>query len=179
MVRVPGKNDRVVQAFCRRLVVGGRSQYVPVRPVVGEPVDECFTIVPKQVAAHGGEQHIGWAIWIWPGVFIEAEFHAIWKRPDGRLVDVTRKARQCSRVLFLKDPSREYEGVQVDNIRRALNNDPQTLRFIELAHARFLETNRGDLADYHGTIKLESHPRLWEILDEMHELEHALVAKYG
>ena len=177
MSQVPNKKEAFVQSFCRRVVPNARPQYVQLRPVVSEPVNECFSIVPEQVASHGGKQHIGWAIWVWPKVLIEAEFHTVWKSPDGGLVDITPKPVPLERILFVKDPGRQYEGVQVNNIRQPLNDDAQTLRFIELADAVFVELNHGDLADYHGHV--EPTPRLMEIMHEMEQLQMALAERYG
>lgn len=153
MSQIPNKKDAFVRSFCRRVVANGRPQYVQLRPAVSEPVNECFSIVSAQVAAYGGTRQIGWAIWVWPKVLIEAEFHAVWKRPDGRLVDITPKPEPFERILFVKDSAREYEGIQIDNIRQPLNDDPRTLRFVELANAVFVELNHGHLADYHGEVE--------------------------
>lgn len=39
-------------------------------PVGQQRYEDCFNVVAEQVAGHGGQQIIGWAIWELPGVFI-------------------------------------------------------------------------------------------------------------
>ena len=113
---------------------------------------DCFGVVSEYVAGGFGEQVIGWAIWEWPRVYIEAEFHAVWQHPVGRLVDITPKMPPIPRILFLPDPNREYVGGQVENVLQARRRDPTIERFIERAHLIFLERNKGELAEKHGEI---------------------------
>ncbi len=122
------------------------------RPLANAPVNDCFSVVPRHVLQHGGEQVIGWAVWEWPRVYIEAEFHAVWRQNDGSLLDITPKAASIPRILFLPDIRRVYNGRQVDNIRKPLAHDPAIKRFCELATLMYREQNRGDLAEYHGPI---------------------------
>ena len=140
---------------------------------------ECFAIVPKHVAAHGGCQLMGWAIWEWPGVLIEAEFHAVWQRNDGRILDLTPRPIFADPVTFLPDPAREYKGRQVDNVRLALSKDRDVTRFIFLAHRRFEIMNRGDLADQHGLIALpkKAQRELDGLKKEMHQLGRRLAKR--
>jgi len=145
-----------IKAFCRQIVPGGEPLYIPVQPLPDKPINECFAIVPEHIASHGGKQLIGWNIREWKRVLIEAEFHAVWQRPDGTIVDITPK--DTSRILFLPDPSRKYTGISVDNIRKPLRKDPRIRRFCDLGHERFLELNKGDLADKYGEIFLKDLP---------------------
>jgi hypothetical protein len=87
-------------------------------------------------------------------VFLEAEFHAVWRDPDGRLIDVTPVPTAIDRILFLADPSRTYEGRQVNNIRRALSDNPAIKDFFRAADDEFDLMNRGTRADKHGTLAL-------------------------
>jgi hypothetical protein len=109
-------------------------------------------------------------------VMIEAEFHWVWRTKDSRLIDVTPKQISVSRILFLPDPSRKYEGVQVDNIRKPLRGDKRIYRFCELAHELFLATNEGDLA-YKRTYDVT--PRIQKIRDDMMQLYMTITRKYG
>ena len=65
------------QEFCRELVSVETPITDACRPIPNQPENECFPIVEEYVAANGGERIIGWSIWERPGVFIEAELHAI------------------------------------------------------------------------------------------------------
>ena len=43
---------------------------------------------------------MGWRIWEWYGVMIEAEFHTIWESSDGILHDITPAPQEIGRTLF-------------------------------------------------------------------------------
>lgn len=176
-MKVPYKNKNYVISFCQHVCLGSKSIYVPVDPLPDKPINECFSIVPEHVASHGGEQKFGWSIWHWPMVFIEAEFHCIWKRPDGLLIDITPKLLPFDQILFLPDPNRHYEGRQIDNIRKPISHDPLVKQFISLAEERYRETNKGDLADYHGPFIASRRVR--EIDDEMRKIGFTLAHKFG
>lgn len=140
--------------FCKRVVPGASPVYVPHEPLPGRPLRECFPIVEAQVAEQGGDRVLGWSIWEIQDVFIEAEFHAVWRDPDGGLHDLTPHLLQPAQILFVPDASREYRGCQVDNIRQPLADDLDVVRFLYLAKRRFEILNAGDRAFQHGEIAL-------------------------
>jgi hypothetical protein len=133
--------------------------------------------VPQHIAAHGGDQVIGWTIWEWPRVFIEAEFHCIWRQADGILLDITPKPLPVPRILFLPDPVRHYQGRQMDNIFKSLDRDPAIKRFCELSAKDHRAVNEGELADYHGPVMLSEQATRDEI--ERYQLLMLLVRRYG
>jgi hypothetical protein len=98
---------------------------------------------------------IGWSIWELPGVFIEAEFHSIWRSPDGAFIDITPRKSQTERVLFLIDPHRTYEGRPLNNIRHALTQEPVLLEWFNALDAKFELLNRGNRAFEHGEINFK------------------------
>ena len=151
--------------------------YVPVRPVSGAPANECFSIVPQHIAAHGGDQVFGWTIWEWPGVLIEAEFHCAWRQPDGVLLDITPKSAPIPRILFLPDSRRTYKGRQVNNVRKPRNHDPAVKRFCELCSRLHRALNEGELADYHGAVELSKEATRDEL--EREKLQRVLNRRYG
>jgi hypothetical protein len=155
--------------------------YVPVNTVTGAAPDDCFRVVGDHVRNAGGEMVLGWAIWEWPRVFIEAEFHAVWKRADGALLDVTPKRQPIRRILFLLDMRRKYEGRQVDNVRHPLSQDASVRRFCELGTKYHRALNQGDLANLHGTIRFEGEAarQLHLIERERADLQFKLAQKYG
>lgn len=108
----------------------------------------------EHIAAHGGEPVLGWAIWEWPGVFIEAEFHTIWLAPDGNILDLTPRGLQSSYIVFLPDTSRKYDGRQVHNIRKPLVKDNDVNRYLHTFRRRFEILNAGELAYQHGTVSI-------------------------
>jgi hypothetical protein len=97
----------------------------------------------------------GWRIWEWPNTLIEAEFHAVWRTPDDRLIDITPAPNDFRRILFLPDSSRSYEGRQIDNIRKALYKHPLMDEFIRLWEEQFEIYNKGDRAYMHGRMSFK------------------------
>jgi hypothetical protein len=140
--------------LCHRISLSDIPILVSHEPLPGQPLLECFSIVPEHIIAQGGEQLTGWAIWEHPGMFIEAEFHCVWKDASGALHDLTPRSIPLEHILFLPDSGREYRGRQVDNIRQPLVNDRDVIRYLHLFTRRFEITNAGDLADQHGEITL-------------------------
>ncbi len=123
----------------------------------------------------------GWAIWEVPGVFIEAEFHAVWRNGAGELIDLTPRAIATERITFLPDPNRKYLGRQVDNVRKALVNDIDVTRYLRGASRTFHIKNAGDLANQHGTIELSTvaYLELRKVEKEMAKLYLRLCRRYG
>ncbi|WP_158859447.1 YecA family protein [Rhodoplanes serenus] len=88
------------------------------------------------MARDGGSLILGWNIWEWPSVFIEAEHHSVYRSPSGQLFDITPSDTEDEDRLFLIDPTATYDfanpGVRRDNIRVPLSRNPKVLRFIEI-----------------------------------------------
>lgn len=148
-------DDPAIAAFCQTVAPGQEPDQIPSRPTVGASENDCFEIVRLQIERHGGEAVTGWALWEYPRVFVEAEFHQVWRSPDdGALVDLNPRPFPWAVISFLPDPSRRYEGVQVDNIRRPFVGDVDLLEYLSLLRRAFEITNEGDLARQHGLIEL-------------------------
>lgn len=164
----PAEITAQVRELIEQIVPGGQPVYVVVEPLDDAPADECFPLVDALVKRHGGEAVTGWALWEFPTLFVEAEFHCVWRMPDGRLVDMAPKQSPTQRVLFLPDPTRIYEGRQVNNVRRPLRHDPVLLAYLSTFDAQFELLNRGDRAHQHGMLQL---------LDEEAEAYHRIQAR--
>ena len=104
----PSQIDDATLAFCAT-ISPCVPLYVPVDPAPDTRVAYCFDNSVAQAALHGGEAAYGWAIWHWPGRWFEAEHHAVWRRPDGSLLDVTPQTGDPERILFLPDPDAVYD----------------------------------------------------------------------
>ena len=176
-MRPPKLIKPYVVSFCRSFVADPQPVYVAVQPVRGAATNDCFKTVPQHVAVVGGEQIIGWAIWEWPRVLIEAEFHCVWRQSNGTLLDISPKVVPIPRILFVSDPTRSYKGRQVDNIRRPLDRDPAIKRFCELSTRLHDALNEGDLADYHGEVELSESATRDEL--ERRRLQQVLQQRYG
>ena len=134
---VPPEITSGVLKFAQEVSPGHRPKYVPVIPVPrGRPAD-CFNNVRLQIESGGGEMQCGWAIWLIPQIMIEAEHHAVWVGPDGRVVDVSPYARSLTKTLFLPDPRQTDLGKPIDNIRRPISNDPLVDEFIARSRRKY------------------------------------------
>ena len=126
---------------------------VDVKPVKGAEINECWVEVPKYVAENGGEMVLGWSIGEMPELFIEAQFHAVWKYNDTYL-DITPKEIKTTRVLFLPDDSLTLTGKQLDNIRHSYRRNEYVADFFEAHQIRFEFLNRGERANQFGDLQL-------------------------
>jgi hypothetical protein len=151
MVEVPRRISEVVRDFCRGVVAEAEPTYLAVTPFPEDVERDCFMNVERHIADDGGSIQHGWRIWEWPNTMIEAEFHAVWRKPAGELVDVTPLPNR-ERILFLPDPERVWEGRQVNNIRKPLLQNPLVEEFIRLANERFEILNSGERAEMNGTL---------------------------
>ena len=151
---IPNSITNDILALCRELVVDPKPVFIRVTPEPGAESLDCFPAVEGYVEQHGGSVCCGWQIWRVPGFMVEAEFHAVWRDPNGRLHDVTPKQTSIDRILFLPDPERKYDGRQVNNVRRPLRDDPKILSYFEECDREFELLNRGERAYQHGAIQL-------------------------
>lgn len=121
--------------FCSSISRDSTPIYLPV-PSSGseDEYQNCFENAEKKVQEHGGKQILGWIIWIFPNIMMEAEAHAVWQTPDGNLVDITPQRDGEREVLFLEDSSLHYEGIPIRNIRAALTKSPLALEFIAICN---------------------------------------------
>jgi hypothetical protein len=83
---------------------------------------ECFASVEEKIRRSQGSLQLGWQIWEMPGVFIEAEFHAVWRSPDGILIDIKPKTEKVKKILFIPDTKAKYDGACVNNVRINISN---------------------------------------------------------
>ena len=150
----PAQISPELRRLIDRLVPTGEPVYVDVAPLDDASADDCFPLVDALVAQHGGESVIGWSLWEFPTLFVEAEFHAVWRMPDGSLIDKAPKQSPTQRVLFLADPARTYDGHQVNNVRSPLRPDPVLLAYLDTFDAQFELLNRGDRLGQHGMLQL-------------------------
>lgn len=162
----PTEVTRELVDLCTTLAPGVEPTYVVVRPIDGASANECFPLVNTAVLRDGGRLLLGWSLWELPGVFMEAEFHAVWASPAGELIDVTPKDITVSRILFLPGKYLVYSGRQVNNVRRALSSDPCIAEYFATFDAEYELMNRGVRADQHGEIKLTESEA-----DELHSIQ--------
>jgi hypothetical protein len=150
--------------------------FIKCLPEVGAAYGECFTTVATKVHTQGGQPVLGWAIWELEHLWVTAEFHCVWHRPDGVLIDVSPRKEQHGRVLFVPDPNRFYDGAQVANINRPLIDDPDIHDFLALQTEHFRLMNEGDLQHATGSVVVDE--RVLQIEDEMTALINQILERY-
>lgn len=129
--------------LCGQLVPGGVPVTLPrLAPLHERPAD-CFETVERQVCAHGGSACYGWALWEWPRLFLEAEFHAVWRDSDETLHDIAPRAGDSRTLLFLPDPARVFDGRRVKSVRKPISRDPAVAGFLRACDEEFALINRG------------------------------------
>jgi hypothetical protein len=113
--------------------LGGTAQFVPVRQDQYGLFGWCSDGVLEKIKHDGGSIRFGWTIWDWPGVFLTAEFHAVWISPNMELVDITPKPQGESQIVFVAD---ESYPADFDFDKRPINRRfriPQEPDYIQLA----------------------------------------------
>jgi len=176
--RIPDKVTSPIRRLCNRICVGSVAEFVPVEPEPDGKLSDCFAIVDDKIKRMGGSVCHGWVVWLLPSIMVEGEFHAVWRSPDGELLDVSPNPLDAGHILFIADPTRSYEGKQVDNIRIPLSKNPLVSEFIKLAHQSFLVMNEGDLAYQVGAVAVDGR-KLMPIQRRMQELAHELQIGMG
>lgn len=134
MIIVPRGIHPYVQTLCQKIIAEENPWWVPVKPEFGVQENECFLNVANRVKNEGGKIQHGWCIWERPGFFVEGEFHSIWISPSGEELDITPKADEEEKILFLPDHNRifdEEKFERIDNIRMAVNKHPIVQKFLD------------------------------------------------
>lgn len=144
-LRCPQRVTPQIRDFCHSLSPGHDPVQLAVTPTAGTKPLECFYNVQSQVEARGGRIAYGWAIWVWPRVFVEAEHHAVWEI-HGKMIDVTPRRDGEEKILFLPDPMRTYDfdgNSRIDNQRHSLSSSPAvaSLLYCYSERQRFFEAN--------------------------------------
>lgn len=127
--------DELIE-FCR-----GFSLHKPVfvrsKPSADAVQSHCFDNVARKIERAGGEIVYGWAIWVVPGLYFEAEHHGIWGNRRGKLLDVSPQLRNAPKIVFLPDPDAIYDPQRYrSNVLKAAKGSAKATEFVELANAR-------------------------------------------
>lgn len=163
-----------VLTFCRSVSRHHEPVFLDVVPRAGAVAGHCFTNTEDFVATFGGKQVLGWIIWYRPGIYIEAEHHAVWLNEAGELVDGTPVPSGEQRILFLRDDTAiPHVEIGLNNRRKALGGDPLVKAWITAAtkenHLRICSM-RGMAVDYR---------KLQKVLIALNDTQMDVVAKYG
>jgi hypothetical protein len=131
MTTPAGITDQVRQ-FCNELVPGATPVWVQFDPLTAGKVDECYENVAAVVQRQGGRSLLGWTIWEWPGVLLEAISHAVWERADEELLDPTPKSDGEETTLFLPDRTAIDTGGVVLARHSPLTDRPEVAEYIDV-----------------------------------------------
>lgn len=167
--------DEIIQ-LCQSITSACEPAFVPVQPVQDALLNDCFHNVKRQVEAHGGDIVYGWAVWCWPLVMVEAEFHAVWQDAQGEFIDVTPKQQGEKKILFLRDPDVTYEGRAPDNKRLPLREDPLIDDFIALTRLKNLTLEAGRRP---GTLEVEMDISWVAKVEEVRAILVSLINRRG
>lgn len=143
-----------VKALLKKINSESMPFYVRCQPNKLGIENECFPLVDQYVQDHGGERINGWSLWEQPGLYIEAEFHAIWKSPEGNYLDLNYRPHKTENILFLPQPDLLYEGYQRNNIRLPLTNNKNVHDFLKVKDYEYEFRNRGNRKGMHGEVHL-------------------------
>jgi hypothetical protein len=139
LTRTAPLNPRTKE-FCARIRAGARPQLMVIQPEPGWEPNNCFFCVRERVQRDGGRIQLGWSIGELPGVYLEAERHAVFAPADGSpWLDISpASGPELTTRLFLPDDSAaEYDfanaGVREGIIREALAADGRITEFFRLA----------------------------------------------
>ena len=97
----PARITQVIIDFCASITSDSSPEYIDVCPASWATPNECFNNVPRMVKQYGGSMISGWAVWQRGNMLLDAEAHAIWRTPDGKLIDITPHSYNEKRILFL------------------------------------------------------------------------------
>ena len=113
-----------IQKLARQIDSKSETVQVPVQPGEECSVGSCFDNVRAVVRRRGGSTQHGWWMREQPGVYAEAEFHAVWRTAEGFLVDVTPREDGLTTILFLPDSNAVWTGADVAPRRMMLHEKP-------------------------------------------------------
>lgn len=156
----PREKTAKVLELCNEINPGIQPVWVPVRTMRRAIPNECFENVQSKIKRDAGTIQYGWAIWEWENVLVEAEFHAVWRSPDGRLICVSPNDKNENNILFLPDDTRTFDGInRVDNVRKSLRQEGLVDEFIRVCQERMQEKERLTKGQF-GQVSMSEAPEL-------------------
>lgn len=174
-IRVADIREGQTRRFCYEVLPRVEPCYVIHQAVVGAEVTQCFRAVEMQVRIHGGEKVVGWALWVWPKVMIEAEWHAVWRDLEGVLMDITPRPpdQRLNKIAFLPDADGSSKGEAIGNIRKNLARGSRR----EVVRRYIAQSQRTEQALYQANDP-EQEVICREEQDKLLELQEALLPSH-
>lgn len=169
---VPLVVSEEILAFASELSPGNQPVYLEPQPTPGSDPIDCFSNVDRAIAAGQGTAAYGWTIWLVPNIALVAKHYAVWRTPDGEIVDVTPS--KSPRVLFLRDGLATFEGGRRSHVYHALTRNPLAHEWIRrVAAIDALKIQFGDSIPKADYKKAVGDDEFWL------ELGHHVVANRG
>lgn len=110
--------------LARQIDSAGTPEYLVVEPAEDCVPNDSFQNVTTVVRRFGGSIQHGWAFRVQPLAYVEGAFHAVWRRPDGSLVDVTPRRDEATETLFMVDLRNTWQGEDIEPRRMMLHEQP-------------------------------------------------------
>ena len=107
--------------LARQIDPTSTPDYIAVEPGEGCVAGQSFQNVALMVRRHGGSVQHGWAMRVQTSAYVEGAFHAVWRRLDGALIDVTPPTHGLPETLFLVDNRMVWQGEDVEPRRMMLH----------------------------------------------------------
>lgn len=148
-------DDANVKTFLETNFPNNKASMIPQSKNILPP-GNCYWNVERLVTQFGGSTCFGWLITTWPGVYVEAMHHAVWRMPDERLVDVSESYPLC----------RTYKSLFVIDNEHAIDFD-------RLPHITSVHQNLSDLKI------VDDHITLYRQLNELERKAADLAHRMG
>jgi hypothetical protein len=153
-IQIPDADNKFVAELRAKLYLASEPIMLETVPGTNDEACGCFENVQKRVNTEGGDSLFGWQFWEHP-YMIEAEFHAVWRKPDGSLVDITPKDdREIHRILFVEDKVRKYSATQTDNVRINITGNGLIDDLIEVEKAKYRFLNKDGRQNIIGEVMM-------------------------
>lgn len=133
---VPRSLTPSLLGFCVS-IASAEPVFIPSIPIKRAVTSFCFDNVAQRVTEKGGSIAYGWAIWHMPGLYFEAEHHAVWRNKLGNLIDVSPQMAGRKLLMFLSDESAINDPFAVRPKFMAPDGDSERARqMVELGNRR-------------------------------------------
>ena len=133
---IPRSLTPALLEFCAS-IAPAQPVFIPSVPIKRALTSFCFDNVAQKVREKGGSIAYGWAIWHMPGLYFEAEHHAVWRNKLGNLIDVSPQMGGRKRVLFLPDESAIYDPFALrPNIMAPDGDSERARQMVDLGNRR-------------------------------------------